>query len=101
MLRNNDLYEITCEKCGITFYSDKKRTKLCDGCKRANKNERNRIQNNQNKKPKIKETFLSDGIPIREYTAKIERYNKQHGTKYTYGQFTALVSAGKIEFKER
>ena len=100
MLRNKDLYTITCEKCGSIFYSDKKRAKLCEGCKKKNMIERNRRQSKNNKKPKIKETFLTNAIPIRQYTAIIERYNQQHGTYYTYGQFVSLVGLGKINISK-
>ncbi len=38
-----------------------------------------------------------DTVPIRELTAIIEKYNTQHGTHYTYGQFVSLVHNKKIE----
>ena len=29
--------------------------------------------------------------------AEIEEYNKEHGTRYSYGEYTALVRLGKIK----
>lgn len=51
------------------------------------------------KKPKAKK-IKTDGIPLREFTAIIEKYNREHKTHYTYGQFTMLLHNGSIAAKE-
>ena len=52
--------------------------------------------------PENKEKFhrvRPDSVPIRAYVAEIEKYNREHGTSYTYGQFESLVHNGKIKIE--
>lgn len=36
---------------------------------------------------------------IEKKCLELKKYNKEHGTNYTYGQYTALVRLGKINSK--
>ena len=101
MTEEKEIYTKICCDCGLEFETESKRTRFCDDCKRKKSAKKSREQSKQFKKPKIKASAVKDGIPIREYTAIVERYNKQHGTSYTYGQFSVLVEAGKIKLEER
>lgn len=101
MSEEKKLYVKICMDCGLEFKTEQKRAKLCEACRAKKSVEKSREQNKQFKKPKAKALSLKDGIPIREYTAIIEQYNREHRTSYTYGQFTALVSVGEIKLEER
>lgn len=101
MIEEKELYTKICCECGFEFETESKRVKLCNDCRKKKSAQKSREQNKQFKKPKINVRTVNDGISLRQYTAIIERYNRQHGTSYTYGQFTALVGAGEIKLEER
>ncbi len=97
MTEEKELFTKICMECGFEFETESKRVKLCDICRKKKSAQNRKEQNKQFKKPKANIRTVKDAIPIREYTAIIEQYNRQHGTSYTYGQFSALVSVGKIK----
>ena len=100
MNEEKELYSKICMDCGFEFKTEQKRAKLCDICRKKKSVQNSKEQNKQFKKPKVNVRTVKDSIPIREYTAIIEQYNREHGTRYTYGQFTALVSVGEIKLGE-
>lgn len=65
----------TCKKCNRVFEPDKPNRILCEHCR---------------KQPIKKET-------IKEFVAKLEKYNKENKTNYSYGQAQALLFFRKIE----
>ena len=97
MLRSKDLYQKKCKDCNLIFRTDNDKVTVCPSCKHKAEREYQKAYREQLKK--IKKQTL-EAIPLREYTAIIENYNKKHKTNYTYGQFTLLVNCGKINFKE-
>lgn len=106
MLRSKDLYTKTCKDCKKTFRTESNHTRLCPTCKKAHdaetKRRKREYENEQSKKP-IRQVFhrvLPETIPIREFTAIIERYNRKHNTRYTYGQFQLMMFYGKISNKD-
>lgn len=90
-------YTKVCIECGFEFETKSKRVKLCEDCRKQKSAEHSKEQTEQSKKPKAKTKNESKGIPLIEYTAIVERYNKEHGTSYTYGKFEELVRTGKIK----
>lgn len=100
MAKKVELFEKVCRQCGKVFRTDNERVKICLSCKLHNKRLDNQYRARQHKKPKVKRNFLAEAIPIREFTGIIERYNQRHKTRYSYGQFVALVNQEKIEILE-
>ena len=96
----NELFEKVCRQCGKVFRTDNERVRICLSCKKYNKRLDVKQRVEMLKKPKVKNNFLAKTIPIREYSRIIERYNQRHNTRYTYGQFEALVNQGKIDILE-
>lgn len=110
MLRSKDLYQKKCKDCNLIFRTNNENATVCPSCKQKAQREYQKAYRESHKKElkeyrekfkKIKtKTQTLEAIPLREYTAIIENYNKKHKTKYTYGQFTLLLYLGKIFLKE-
>ncbi|MBO5089465.1 MAG: hypothetical protein J6C27_00930 [Clostridia bacterium] len=92
-----ELYRRKC-KCGRKFYSESKLARLCPLCKGESKKERWQ-QNNENCKKPIVEVPkpVPVNIPLPKMMQLLELYNKNHGTKYSYGQFVSGLHTGKIK----
>lgn len=100
MAEDKIIYNKTCKNCGKSFKTYKKNRHRCNECRVTDSN--NYFRKPQNE-PENKEKFhrtLPGTVPIRAYVAKIERYNLEHGTSYTYGQFENLIHNGKIKLQE-
>ncbi len=65
----------TCKKCNRAFEPDKPNRILCEYCRNIKK----------------------DVESLGEFVYKLEKYNKKHGTKYSYGQAQVLLFFGKIK----
>lgn len=94
--KRNNLYTKTCRRCGERFETYKKKRYICNKCRLADNNYFRKPQNEPKKIEKF-HRVLPDSVPIRAYVTKIERYNREHGTSYTYGQFVNLVHNEKIK----
>ena len=85
-----------CIICGKPTYTQNARH--CQECRVAkNKEYRKRTRKRQ------KEKTLLEKKPPKKPENKIEavmkeltRYNKKHGTRYNYGEYTALKKLGKV-----
>ena len=89
-----DLFEHNCVHCGKLFRNDKKYGTVCPDCTRERKREQNRsYKAAAREREKNKQ---SPAITILEMARKIEKYNREHKTNYTYGQFMDKVSKGEI-----
>lgn len=86
------LYQYVCENCGRAIISTgKKRIIKCERCLKAERSKRYRSSTSSlYRKFKRNSDIFAD---VRE----IENYNKTHGTNYSYGQFKALLTLGKID----
>lgn len=89
----NGLFIKKCSSCGEEFQSDKKRARVCRNCQKIKKRELARERGKEYKKPKRVHTDNS----LIEFVGLIERYNRENKTRYTYGQFVAAISEGKID----
>ena len=104
MLQSKELFAKVCERCEKTFRTDKEDETICPVCKRKEYQKEYREQHKdkakeyreQHKANKKFHRVAPGTVPIREFTAIIEKYNTQHGTHYTYGQFVCLVHNKKI-----
>jgi len=92
-----ELYRHKC-KCGRKFYNESKRAYLCPYCKGENKKE-NQQRNKEACKEPIAEVPkpVPVNIPLPRMMQLLELYNKNHGTKYSYGQFVSGIHTGKIK----
>lgn len=113
MLRSKDLYQKKCKDCNLIFRTDNDKVTVCPSCKQKAQREYQKAYRESHKKEikeyrarfkKIRKTALKNNItiniPLREFTAIIERYNKKHKTHYTYGRFVSLVHSGVIKLGE-
>lgn len=54
---------------------------------------------NPNLNPKLRTKRKKDNIDL--ICEEKNKYNEEHGTSYSYGEYTALVGMGKIKSKHR
>lgn len=92
-----ELYKHKC-KCGNKFYSESKKTRLCPKCKGEHR-KASLQKNNENCKKLIVENPkpMPVNISLPRMMQLLELYNKNHGTKYSYGQFVSGIHTGKIK----
>ena len=79
-----ELFTKTCIRCKLAFQTDKEHETVCPDCQKFSQ---------KNRKQKKKPPKLS----IAQVVEALEKYNKEHGTCFTYGQFSELIRIGKIE----
>lgn len=100
MLRTKDLFEKTCKDCGKVFRTDKKKGQFCPTCKKHRKAELSKKQNEECKsikpKPKPERGYVRETDALFAFVRRVDRYNKEHGTSLTYGQFVDKVNSGVI-----
>ena len=94
-MRNKDLFTKKCAACGLTFRTDDNSISICSTCRKKNK-----TPDKPKKKPKPRRISLSEGIPLASFTRALDRYNRRHGTRYSYGQAVLLVDNGIISVKD-
>ncbi len=94
MLRAKDLFEKTCKHCGLIFETDKARAYVCPTCQKKTK-AKNQVSFKKEVESKTKKKE-SPAVTILEMAKKIENYNREHKTNYSYGQYMELVNSGKI-----
>lgn len=81
-----------CSQCGENFYTGQKGTQICPICKEKNKKERyeqTKLAYKVNTKPQTPKRKKFKSLKTIEKERAI--YNKQHGTRLSYGQYVALV----------
>ena len=87
--------EVICVDCGCTFTAFSRGALRCAECKIEHKRRTAATgmasyRNGKKQKPyKVKKT-------IREVIVELERYNKEHGTHLSYGQFVQKMEAGEV-----
>lgn len=92
-----ELYRHKC-KCGRKFYSESKRAYRCPYCKGENKKANIKRNNEMIKKPIVEAPKpVPVNISLSRMMQLLELYNKNHGTKYSYGQFVSGLHTGKIK----
>lgn len=100
MLRTKDLFEKTCKDCGKVFRTDKKKAYICSSCKKRRKAKSNKKRNEECRsikiKPRAENKYVRETDALFEFVRRVDRYNEEHGTRYTYGQFEDAVHRGKI-----
>lgn len=91
--------EFKCTVCGKAFKSTGTHAQFCPECRPGIKAERTREYNRTcwdvKKRKERKKRVLAEIQSINEVMRELEKYNKSHGTCYTYGQYTALKFSGR------
>ena len=70
------LFDLKCAECGKIFRNPNENEKFCPECKK--------IKDKKKRKPKASKTIL-------QITRDLEKYNKEHKTRLSYGKYVALV----------
>lgn len=96
--KTEKLYKRVCRDCGREFYYPTKKKQLCPECYSANRGRVQKEQNRLNHKPKKpKQKRIKIDLSINEVVGLMEQYNREHKTRYTYGQFVELLHSGRIK----
>lgn len=88
-------YTYVCERCGATFYSYSAKARWCEPCRVIVRNERNK-QWRRSAKNRQAEIRLPLKKTINDILRDLRKYNEEHNTHLTYGQYVAMIE--KREF---
>ncbi len=90
--------EKTCIDCGEVFIAYGNKALRCLECRKVKQLKQVKAyQENkrQQKKPQPKKKYIyRPKLTIREVLRALEKYNKEHKTHISYGQFVALMEKG-------
>lgn len=90
--------KVICRDCGITFDAKARSNLRCEKCKKAWANQQSK--NNKGRKrlqtQTVKRVKTRPKMSIREVLIALEKYNREHKTHLSYGQFVALMEGGRI-----
>ena len=81
-----------CEICGAKFKARGNNHKICADCGKI----ANRRWNEQRKQKMTAEDLYNKPDHLAEKVKEINKYNKEHGTKYSYGMYKAMERLGKL-----
>ena len=89
--------KVICQDCGITFDAKARSNLRCEKCKKAWAKRQSRNYKDRNRvKLKTKIYRTRPSMSIREVIRAMEKYNREHNTYLSYGQFVQKMEAGKI-----
>ena len=94
-MRAKELFTKKCAACGLIFRTDDNDTSICQSCRKKNK-----TADAPKKKPRPRRISSSADISLLNFTRALDRYNRRHGTCYSYGQAVLLIDSGAISEKE-
>ena len=75
------LFDLKCAECHKVFRNPDENERLCPECKKIKEGR---------KKPKQKAKSVKSKS-IYQITRELEKYNKEHGTMLSYGEYVSLV----------
>lgn len=94
-IAKQNLKQRTCVDCGKTFYTARTQPVLCPNCLLSNKKEKEQKMFEEHKKPTVNSKPKPIGKPgtkdIHKIIRKMVKYNKEHNTKYDYGEFVQKI----------
>ena len=73
------LFDLKCAECHKVFRNPDENERFCPECKKIKENK---------KKPKQK---AKSNKSILQITRELKKYNKEHGTRLSYGQYVLLM----------
>lgn len=88
--------KLKCEVCGALVTRKSASQKYCAGCRAEAYSFKAKLHREERKAIKSYSSCCQNVDTLEEKCKEISRYNKRHGTHYSYGEYTALVRAGKI-----
>lgn len=100
ILRSKNLFKKVCRTCKQEFYTDMETAKVCPKCKKKTKirkREKQRQEFKSTKPKKYKPKKLD--LPLHKVMDLLVKYNTEHGTNYTYGQFVQELNNGSIKLE--
>lgn len=75
------LFDLKCVECGKFFRNPDENERFCPECKKIK-------ENKKKQKPKIK---INKSKTIWQIVRELEKYNKEHRTRLSYGQYVSSV----------
>ena len=75
------LFDLKCAECGKIFRNPDENERLCPECKKIKEGRKKQKQKAKSVKSKS----------IYQITRELEKYNKEHKTRLSYGQYVSLV----------
>ena len=75
------LFDLKCVECGKIFRNPDENERFCPECKKIKESK---------KKPKQKAKSIKSKS-ILQMTRELKKYNKEHGTLLSYGQYVLLM----------
>ena len=75
------LFDLKCAECGKIFRNPDENERFCPECKKTKEDRKNPKQKAKSNKNKS----------ILQITRELEKYNKEHKTRLSYGEYVALV----------
>ena len=75
------LFDLKCAECYEFFRNPNEKERLCPECKKIK-------ENKKKSKPKLN---TNKSKTIWQIIRELEKYNKEHKTRLSYGQYVALV----------
>ena len=97
------LQEIICVDCGKVVTAYNKTRQRCPECALIRRKETHKEWMESTKKPrqkKPKAVKMKPPMTIGEVIKAMEKYNKEHKTHYTYGQYVSLMEGGRLDGRE-
>ncbi len=85
--------EFVCKLCGMVFYSYSANAKYCMDCRYENKKKEKRNYMNNKRHPELLMNKYRNKS-LDETLLDIKKYNKKHGTKYSYGEYIGRRDCG-------
>ena len=79
------LFDLKCVECYKFFRNPNENERLCPECKK--------IKENKNKAKQKTKSIKSKSVL--QVTRELEKYNREHGTRLSYGKYVALVDKQK------
>ena len=75
------LFDLKCAECYKVFRNPDENERLCPECKKIK----------ESKKQIKKNAIIKSNKNIWQITRELEQYNREHGTRLSYGKYVALV----------
>ena len=95
MPKQRKLIKYICRDCGAEFEAVSNRAFRCEKCRKEVAKLTSRNWYRENKSRKIPRT-MPPRKSIRQVLRELERYNKEHGTFLSYGQYIAMIEKGEF-----
>lgn len=91
-MRDRKEYELICIECGIPFIAFSNKALRCPDCKAKHK----RVPALGGRK-NYKRLSKAAKMSIEEVLRTLKKYNRENGTRHSYGQFVSLIERGVID----